>query len=552
MANNGNANGNVWQFKGNTATSDAAAVALRKLVFKMFRNYNLNSGKPILAPSPGDPSASPSFRTCPVAEEAVAAAARSGMANCYAPSPGILKARRAVADYLNGELPAKLKEEDVYITGGCNQAIEIVIDSLAGNSLANILLPRPGYPHYDARALYSCLEIRKYDLLPQKDWEIDLDGLEAAADENTVAMVLINPNNPCGNVYSYDHLNKVAEMARKLGGCNQAIEIVIDSLAGNSLANILLPRPGYPHYDARALYSCLEIRKYDLLPQKDWEIDLDGLEAAADENTVAMVLINPNNPCGNVYSYDHLNKVAEMARKLGIVVISDEVYKHVVYGDRPFIPMGIFASIAPVITLGSISKGWVVPGWRIGWIAMNDPNSILKSTGVIQAIEDCLELTPQPSLILQEALPDILEKTPKEFFDKKIKAMRHSVEFSCERLKDIPCLFCPKKPESCSYLWVHRKVIERGDISVEDEIADSVFMKVALPKFDEQQIKVDVNDKIKEEEDESESGSDEELGREDKKAARREHKKKRESLRRTRHPNLSRREKKISKPHKTR
>lgn len=71
-----------------------------------------------------------------------------------------------------------------------------------------------------------------------------------------------------------------------------------------------------------------------------------------------------------------------MARKLGIVVISDEVYKHVVYGDRPFIPMGIFASIAPVITLGSISKGWVVPGWRIGWIAMNDPNSILKSTGV--------------------------------------------------------------------------------------------------------------------------------------------------------------------------
>lgn len=94
MANNGNAHGNVWQFKGNTATGDAAAVALRKLVFKMFRNYNLNSGKPILAPSPGDPSASPSFRTCPVAEEAVAAAARSGMANSYAPSPGILKARR--------------------------------------------------------------------------------------------------------------------------------------------------------------------------------------------------------------------------------------------------------------------------------------------------------------------------------------------------------------------------------------------------------------------------------------------------------------------------
>ncbi|ESQ46510.1 hypothetical protein EUTSA_v10000548mg [Eutrema salsugineum] len=343
MARNGNdncnVNGSVWGFKGNIATSDAAAVALRKLVFKMFKNCNLNSRKSILAPSPGDPSASLSFRTCTQAEEAVAAAARSGMANSYAPSPGILKARRAVADYLNGELPAKakLRAEDVYITGGCNQAIEIVIDSIAGNPSANIMLPRPGYPHYDARAVYSRLEIRKYDLLPERDWEIDLDALEAAADENTVAMVLINPNNPCGNVYTYDHLNKVAEMARKLG----------------------------------------------------------------------------------------------------IMVISDEAYNRVVFGDRPFIPMGMFASIAPVITLGSISKGWVVPGWR-----------------VIQAIEDCLDLTPQPSLILQEALPDILEKTPKEFFDQKIKAMRVSAELSYERLSDTPCLFCPKKPESCSYLWV--------------------------------------------------------------------------------------------------
>lgn len=71
-----------------------------------------------------------------------------------------------------------------------------------------------------------------------------------------------------------------------------------------------------------------------------------------------------------------------MAKKLGIMVISDEVYDHIVFGDRPFIPMGKFASIAPVITLGSISKGWVVPGWRIGWIAMNDPNGIFKHTGV--------------------------------------------------------------------------------------------------------------------------------------------------------------------------
>lgn len=115
---------------------------------------------------------------------------------------------RAVADYLNRDLPNKLTPDDIFLTAGCNQGIEIVFESLARPN-ANILLPRPGFPHYDARAAYSGLEVRKFDLLPEKEWEMDLEGIEAIADENTVAVVVINPNNPCGNVYSHDHLKKV-------------------------------------------------------------------------------------------------------------------------------------------------------------------------------------------------------------------------------------------------------------------------------------------------------------------------------------------------------
>jgi len=74
--------------------------------------------------------------------------------------------------------------------------------------------------------------------------------------------------------------------------------------------------------------------------------------------------------------------VAEVARKLGIMVISDEVYNQTIYGENKFVPMGIFSSITPVVTLGSISKGWLVPGWRIGWIAMNDPKNVFKTTRV--------------------------------------------------------------------------------------------------------------------------------------------------------------------------
>lgn len=64
------------------------------------------------------------------------------------------------------------------------------------------------------------------------------------------------------------------------------------------------------------------------------------------------------------------------------MVISDEVYANLTFGCNPFVPMGAFSSIAPVVTLGSISKKWVVPGWRFGWIVLNDPHGILHQSRV--------------------------------------------------------------------------------------------------------------------------------------------------------------------------
>lgn len=115
---------------------------------------------------------------------------------------------RSVADYLSKDLPYKLSANDICLTVGAHHAIEVVTSVLARPG-ANILLPRPGYPFYEARAMFSNIEVRNYNLLPEKGWEIDLDGVDALADANTVAIVLINPGNPCGNVYTYEHLKKV-------------------------------------------------------------------------------------------------------------------------------------------------------------------------------------------------------------------------------------------------------------------------------------------------------------------------------------------------------
>jgi tyrosine aminotransferase len=116
---------------------------------------------------------------------------------------------RSIADYLSRDLPYTLSPDDVYLTIGCTQAIEVMLTVLARPG-ANILLPRPGFPYYEARAACTHLEVRHFDLLPENGWEVDLQAVEALADHNTVAMVIINPGNPCGNVYSHQHLNKVS------------------------------------------------------------------------------------------------------------------------------------------------------------------------------------------------------------------------------------------------------------------------------------------------------------------------------------------------------
>ncbi|KAI9086667.1 hypothetical protein K1719_031261 [Acacia pycnantha] len=238
-------------------------------------------------------------------------------------------------------------------------------------------------------------------------------------------------------------------------GCVEGIKSVAAVLARPN-ANILLPRPGFPEYQAHASFYHLEFRLFDLLPEKGWEVDLQSVEALADHNTVAMVIINPNNPCGSVYTSHHLMKVAETARKLGIMVISDEAYAYINFGENPFVPMGTFASVAPVITLGSISKRLFVPGWRLGWLVTNDPNHILSKTGVVESLECCQVMTSDVATFLQGAIPEMIEKTKEyeEFHSKIIKILRDTADICYAKIKDIPCLYCPYKPQGSMFMVV--------------------------------------------------------------------------------------------------
>ncbi|KAF3658012.1 putative aminotransferase TAT1 [Capsicum annuum] len=272
-----------WKFEGSEVAKKASAFTIRSYLNPLRETIDKSDiTKSVIPLSHGDPSGFPSFRTTKLSEDALLDALQSAKYNGY-PDPQtcyILQATRAVAEYLSHDYPHELSANDVLMTAGAKQAIDVLITALAV----------PG-------------------------------------------------------------------------------------------ANILLPRPGYPTYEAIATFTHLEMRHYDLLPEQDWEVDIDGVEALADDRTVAIVVINPGNPCGNVYKREHLKKIAEAARKVGMLVISDEAYAHLVFGSNPFVPMGVFGEISPILTIGSISKKWMVPGWRLGWIAMCDPNGILQKHG---------------------------------------------------------------------------------------------------------------------------------------------------------------------------
>lgn len=258
-------------------------------------------------------------------------------------------------------------------------------------------------------------------------------------------------------------------------GCTQAIQTILTVLA-DSKANILLPKPGFPYYEAIAQSCNLEVRHFDLLPEKDWEVDLDAIEALADENTAAIVIINPGNPCGNVYTHQHLQKIAETAKKLGILVISDEVYAHLAFGKNPFVPMGVFGSITPVVTLGSISKRWIVPGWRLGWLVINDTNGILQEHGIIDCITGYLNISSDAPTFVQGAVPDILAKTKEDFFIKIVSIIKEAANTCFERIQEVPGVICPSKPEGSMFCMV------KLDMSVFEDIKDDMDFCVKIAK----------------------------------------------------------------------
>jgi len=149
--------------------------------------------------------------------------------------------------------------------------------------------------------------------------------------------------------------------------CSGAIDLSIGAIA-EAGSNILIPRPGFSIYQTLTTVYNVNVNYYDLLPEQNWEIDLCQMESLIDENTSAIIVCNPSNPCGSVWSLNHIQDVISIAEKHKLPIISDEIYADMVFSESTFTPFARVSRNVPVLTMGGLAKRWLVPGWRIGWI----------------------------------------------------------------------------------------------------------------------------------------------------------------------------------------
>lgn len=207
-------------------------------------------------------------------------------------------------------------------------------------------------------------------------------------------------------------------------GCSSALEMCILAIA-EAGQNILLPKPGFPLYITLAESLHIECKYYDLLPETNWEADLAQMESLIDSKTAAILVNNPSNPCGSVFSREHLKKIVDIAERNYVPIIADEIYEHFVFPGSEHVAVSSLAENVPVLSCGGLTKRFLVPGWRMGWIVIHDRNGVLGevSTGIRNLSTRILG----SNTIIQGAIPDILEHTPQCFFDDIIDILHVSL-----------------------------------------------------------------------------------------------------------------------------
>ncbi len=149
-------------------------------------------------------------------------------------------------------------------------------------------------------------------------------------------------------------------------GVSELIDLSLRALL-NPGDEVLVPSPDYPLWSAAVALNGGTAVHYPCDKDNAFLPDLEKMESLITKSTRAIVVINPNNPTGAVYDRETLERIASIATKYGLVLMSDEIYDQMVYDDAEFIPMATLVTDTVCLTFSGLSKIYRACGYRVGW-----------------------------------------------------------------------------------------------------------------------------------------------------------------------------------------
>lgn len=160
-------------------------------------------------------------------------------------------------------------------------------------------------------------------------------------------------------------------------GVSELINLSMSALL-NDGDEVLVPAPDYPLWTACVTLAGGKAVHYICDEQAEWYPDLEDIKKKITDRTKAIVIINPNNPTGAVYSKEVLLEIVEIARQHQLIIFSDEIYDRLVMDDEEHIAI---ASLAPdlfCVTFSGLSKSHMIAGFRIGWMILSGNKKLAK------------------------------------------------------------------------------------------------------------------------------------------------------------------------------
>ena len=230
-------------------------------------------------------------------------------------------------------------------------------------------------------------------------------------------------------------------------GISEGIQLLFGALVEPG-DEVLIPGPAYPPYIGYVKYFGGKPVTYRTVEEDGWQPDVDDIRGKVGGSTKAIVIINPNNPCGALYDEKVVREVADIAGEHGIPVISDEIYDRIVY-EGNFRGTASIAKDVPVIGLNGFSKVYLMTGWRLGYMYFCDPE------GVMGELKECIAKEARiricPNTPVQWAGVEAL-RGPQNHVKRVVDKLRERRDYAHRRLNEIEGISCAK-PTGAFYIF---------------------------------------------------------------------------------------------------